>query len=191
MGGLHRKGIQSETCAKLTMQIRCGNRNREQPKDNSNKLWMVKKWPAMWLKYYSFLFLLSLWTGYFLQTQASPSQRSFQGCMQLIQVDDHLADLVALERGMLGAFENVSLDMCAIIDRSEHWLSLHPLSLQFFKVLYIFCRFKARCVVITAHIQPTSSLIQVKHKYIIKRKSLKVESCACNFLSKKPKKLHN
>ncbi|KAG7317659.1 hypothetical protein KOW79_018694 [Hemibagrus wyckioides] len=55
--------------------------------------------------------------GYFLQTQTSPSQRSFQGCMQLIQVDDHLADLVALERGMLGAFENVSLDMCAIIDR--------------------------------------------------------------------------
>ncbi|KAK3515127.1 hypothetical protein QTP70_007217 [Hemibagrus guttatus] len=55
--------------------------------------------------------------SYFLQTQASPSQRSFQGCMQLIQVDDHLADLVALERGMLGAFENVSLDMCAIIDR--------------------------------------------------------------------------
>ncbi|MCI4391514.1 hypothetical protein PGIGA_G00135420 [Pangasianodon gigas] len=55
--------------------------------------------------------------GYFLQTQASPSQRSFQGCMQLIQVDDQLADLAAVEQGMLGAFENVSLDTCAIIDR--------------------------------------------------------------------------
>uniref|UniRef100_A0AAR2JAD3 Contactin associated protein 2 n=1 Tax=Pygocentrus nattereri TaxID=42514 RepID=A0AAR2JAD3_PYGNA len=48
---------------------------------------------------------------------ASPFQRSFQGCMQLIQVDDQLADLTAVEQGRLGAFENVSLDMCAIIDR--------------------------------------------------------------------------
>uniref|UniRef100_A0AAR2LU95 Contactin associated protein 2 n=1 Tax=Pygocentrus nattereri TaxID=42514 RepID=A0AAR2LU95_PYGNA len=55
--------------------------------------------------------------GYFLWTQASPFQRSFQGCMQLIQVDDQLADLTAVEQGRLGAFENVSLDMCAIIDR--------------------------------------------------------------------------
>ncbi|KAL7835530.1 hypothetical protein SRHO_G00278770 [Serrasalmus rhombeus] len=37
--------------------------------------------------------------------------------MQLIQVDDQLADLTAVEQGRLGAFENVSLDMCAIIDR--------------------------------------------------------------------------
>uniref|UniRef100_A0A8B9JST0 Contactin associated protein like 2b n=1 Tax=Astyanax mexicanus TaxID=7994 RepID=A0A8B9JST0_ASTMX len=44
-------------------------------------------------------------------------ERSFQGCMQLIQVDDQLADLTAVEQGRLGAFENVSLDMCAIIDR--------------------------------------------------------------------------
>ncbi|XP_047006175.1 contactin-associated protein-like 2 [Ictalurus punctatus] len=55
--------------------------------------------------------------GYFLQTQASPSQRSFQGCMQLIRVDDQLADLAAMEQGMMGAFENVTLDTCAIIDR--------------------------------------------------------------------------
>ncbi|XP_051542697.1 contactin-associated protein-like 2 isoform X2 [Myxocyprinus asiaticus] len=55
--------------------------------------------------------------GYFLRTSASPSQRSFQGCMQLIQVDDQLADLAAVEQGRMGAFENVSLDMCAIIDR--------------------------------------------------------------------------
>uniref|UniRef100_A0A8C2AYR5 Contactin associated protein 2 n=1 Tax=Cyprinus carpio TaxID=7962 RepID=A0A8C2AYR5_CYPCA len=47
----------------------------------------------------------------------SPIQRSFQGCMQLIQVDDQLADLTAVEQGRMGAFENVSLDMCAIIDR--------------------------------------------------------------------------
>uniref|UniRef100_A0A8C1GRT2 Contactin associated protein 2 n=1 Tax=Cyprinus carpio TaxID=7962 RepID=A0A8C1GRT2_CYPCA len=49
--------------------------------------------------------------------KASPVQRSFQGCMQLIQVDDQLADLTAVEQGRMGAFENVSLDMCAIIDR--------------------------------------------------------------------------
>ncbi|XP_067234833.1 contactin-associated protein-like 2a [Chanodichthys erythropterus] len=55
--------------------------------------------------------------GYFLRTRASPIQRSFQGCMQLIQVDDQLADLTAVEQGRMGAFENVSLDMCAIIDR--------------------------------------------------------------------------
>ncbi|KAL6462885.1 hypothetical protein MHYP_G00293070 [Metynnis hypsauchen] len=67
---------------------------------------------------------IDTWTGYFLRTQASPSQRSFQGCMQLIQVDDQLADLTAVEQGRLGAFENVSLDMCAIIDRLEHLLHL-------------------------------------------------------------------
>uniref|UniRef100_A0AAY4A133 Contactin-associated protein-like 2 n=1 Tax=Denticeps clupeoides TaxID=299321 RepID=A0AAY4A133_9TELE len=51
------------------------------------------------------------------RTSVSPTLRSFQGCMQLIHVDDQLADLHAVERGRLGAFENVSLDMCAIIDR--------------------------------------------------------------------------
>ncbi|XP_048833106.1 contactin-associated protein-like 2a [Brienomyrus brachyistius] len=55
--------------------------------------------------------------GYFQRTSSPPAQRSFQGCMQLIHVDDQLADLHAVEQGMLGAFENVSLDMCAIIDR--------------------------------------------------------------------------
>lgn len=67
--------------------------------------------------------------GYFLRTRASPIQRSFQGCMQLIQVDDQLADLTAVEQGRMGAFENVSLDMCAIIDRSE------PTLLPFFPAL--------------------------------------------------------
>ncbi|KAL7373547.1 hypothetical protein ABVT39_009316 [Epinephelus coioides] len=55
--------------------------------------------------------------GYFLQTLFPPSQRSFQGCMQAILVDDQLADLHEVEKGTIGAFENVSLDMCAIIDR--------------------------------------------------------------------------
>ncbi|XP_051796270.1 contactin-associated protein-like 2a [Acanthochromis polyacanthus] len=55
--------------------------------------------------------------GYFLQTMFPPSQRSFQGCMQAILVDDQPADLHAVEKGVVGAFENVSLDMCAIIDR--------------------------------------------------------------------------
>ncbi|XP_029935462.1 contactin-associated protein-like 2a [Myripristis murdjan] len=55
--------------------------------------------------------------GYFLQTLFPPSQRSFQGCMQAILLDDQPADLHAVEKGIVGAFENVSLDMCAIIDR--------------------------------------------------------------------------
>ncbi|TNM96214.1 hypothetical protein fugu_015875, partial [Takifugu bimaculatus] len=55
--------------------------------------------------------------GYFLQTPFPPSQRSFQGCMQAILVDDQPADLHAVEKGTVGAFENVSLDLCAIIDR--------------------------------------------------------------------------
>uniref|UniRef100_A0A668TC63 Uncharacterized protein n=1 Tax=Oreochromis aureus TaxID=47969 RepID=A0A668TC63_OREAU len=55
--------------------------------------------------------------GYFLQTLFPPTQRSFQGCMQAILVDDQPADLHAVEKGTVGAFENVSLDMCAIIDR--------------------------------------------------------------------------
>uniref|UniRef100_A0A8C2ZTJ6 Contactin associated protein 2 n=1 Tax=Cyclopterus lumpus TaxID=8103 RepID=A0A8C2ZTJ6_CYCLU len=55
--------------------------------------------------------------GYFLQTLFPPSQRTFQGCMQAILVDDQPADLHAVEKGTMGAFENVSLDMCAIIDR--------------------------------------------------------------------------
>ncbi|XP_078233557.1 contactin-associated protein-like 2 isoform X2 [Pogona vitticeps] len=44
-------------------------------------------------------------------------QQSFQGCMQLIHVDDQLVDLHAVEQGKLGSFANVSIDMCAIIDR--------------------------------------------------------------------------
>ncbi|XP_031415202.1 contactin-associated protein-like 2b [Clupea harengus] len=57
--------------------------------------------------------------GYFPRTNLSPMQRSFQGCMQLIHVDEQLVDLQAVEQGSLGTFENVSLDMCAIIDRCE------------------------------------------------------------------------
>uniref|UniRef100_A0A8C6SPA7 Contactin associated protein 2 n=1 Tax=Neogobius melanostomus TaxID=47308 RepID=A0A8C6SPA7_9GOBI len=55
--------------------------------------------------------------GYFLQTLYPPTQRTFQGCMQAILVDDQPADLHAVEKGTVGAFENISLDMCAIIDR--------------------------------------------------------------------------
>ncbi|KAM7378664.1 hypothetical protein PAMP_004273 [Pampus punctatissimus] len=55
--------------------------------------------------------------GYFLHTNVRSLQRSFQGCMQMIHIDDHLADLRAVEQGLIGSFENVSLDMCAIIDR--------------------------------------------------------------------------
>ncbi|XP_037132372.1 contactin-associated protein-like 2b isoform X1 [Syngnathus acus] len=55
--------------------------------------------------------------GYFPHTTTHTHQRPFQGCMQLIHIDDHLADLKAVEQGLIGTFENVSLDMCAIIDR--------------------------------------------------------------------------
>lgn len=37
--------------------------------------------------------------------------------MQMIHIDDHVADLRAVEQGLLGSFGNVSLDMCAIVDR--------------------------------------------------------------------------
>ncbi|XP_072296731.1 contactin-associated protein-like 2 [Eucyclogobius newberryi] len=55
--------------------------------------------------------------GYFERTNSLSLQRSFQGCMQMIHIDDHLADLKAVEEGRMGSFENVSLDMCAIVDR--------------------------------------------------------------------------
>lgn len=55
--------------------------------------------------------------GNFVPTNTRSLQRSFQGCMQMIHIDDHLADLRAVEQGLIGTFENVSLDMCAIIDR--------------------------------------------------------------------------
>ncbi|XP_061925711.1 contactin-associated protein-like 2 isoform X1 [Entelurus aequoreus] len=55
--------------------------------------------------------------GYFPPGGAHIHQRPFQGCMQMIHIDDHLVDLRAVEQGVMGAFENVSLDMCAIVDR--------------------------------------------------------------------------
>ncbi|KAM9718673.1 contactin-associated protein-like 2b [Menidia menidia] len=55
--------------------------------------------------------------GYSQHTHSRSLQRSFQGCMQMIHIDDHLVDLRAVEQGLIGTFENVSLDMCAIVDR--------------------------------------------------------------------------
>ncbi|XP_054888935.1 contactin-associated protein-like 2b isoform X1 [Poeciliopsis prolifica] len=55
--------------------------------------------------------------GYFPHTSIWSQQRSFQGCIQMIHIDDHLVDLRGVEEGDIGTFENVSLDMCAIIDR--------------------------------------------------------------------------
>lgn len=67
------------------------------------------------------LFLsLFLKTGFLTQMNGlehSVLHLSFQGCMQLIHVDDQLVDLHAVEKGKLGSFANVSIDMCAIIDR--------------------------------------------------------------------------
>ncbi|XP_075442861.1 contactin-associated protein-like 2 isoform X1 [Ascaphus truei] len=58
--------------------------------------------------------------GFFSQLNDSDHsllQHSFQGCMQLIHVDDQLVDLHAVEQGEQGSFANISIDMCAIIDR--------------------------------------------------------------------------
>uniref|UniRef100_A0A8C6SDS1 Contactin associated protein like 2b n=1 Tax=Neogobius melanostomus TaxID=47308 RepID=A0A8C6SDS1_9GOBI len=55
--------------------------------------------------------------GYFQSTNVLSLQRSFQGCMQMIHIDDHLVDLRDVEQGLMGSFENVTLDMCAIVDR--------------------------------------------------------------------------
>ncbi|XP_068605403.1 contactin-associated protein-like 2 [Brachionichthys hirsutus] len=55
--------------------------------------------------------------GGYLPTNTRSLQRHFQGCMQMIHIDDHLADLRAVEQGLIGTYENVTLDMCAIIDR--------------------------------------------------------------------------
>ncbi|KAM7325705.1 hypothetical protein ACRRTK_015958 [Alexandromys fortis] len=44
-------------------------------------------------------------------------QPSFQGCMQLIQIDDQLVDLNEVAQRKPGSFANVTIDMCAIIDR--------------------------------------------------------------------------
>ncbi|XP_055445388.1 contactin-associated protein-like 2 [Bubalus kerabau] len=46
-------------------------------------------------------------------------QPSFQGCMQLIQVDDQLVNLSEVAQRRPGSFANVSIDMCAIIDRTS------------------------------------------------------------------------
>ncbi|KAM8967283.1 contactin-associated protein-like 2 [Pelodytes ibericus] len=51
------------------------------------------------------------------ETVHSTQYRSFQGCMQFIHVDDQLVDLHAVEQGKQGGFANISIDMCAIIDR--------------------------------------------------------------------------
>jgi contactin associated protein-like 2 len=47
----------------------------------------------------------------------SALQPSFQGCMQLIQVDDQLVNLYEVAHRKPGSFANVTIDMCAIIDR--------------------------------------------------------------------------
>uniref|UniRef100_A0A8C2UK34 Contactin associated protein 2 n=1 Tax=Chinchilla lanigera TaxID=34839 RepID=A0A8C2UK34_CHILA len=59
--------------------------------------------------------------GGFLNQKSNSShsvlQPSFQGCMQLIQVDDQLVNLYEVAQRKPGSFANVSIDMCAIIDR--------------------------------------------------------------------------
>uniref|UniRef100_A0A1A8QBP0 Contactin-associated protein-like 2 n=2 Tax=Nothobranchius TaxID=28779 RepID=A0A1A8QBP0_9TELE len=55
--------------------------------------------------------------GNFLHSNSRSLQRSFQGCMQMIHIDNHLVDLRDVEQGLIGTYENVSLDMCAIVDR--------------------------------------------------------------------------
>ncbi|XP_044151374.1 contactin-associated protein-like 2 [Bufo gargarizans] len=59
-------------------------------------------------------------TGFFSKSNSSNHpvyENSFQGCMQLLHVDNQLVDLHAVEQGKHGSFENITIDMCAIIDR--------------------------------------------------------------------------
>ncbi|RXN00545.1 Contactin-associated protein-like 2 [Acipenser ruthenus] len=105
--------------------------------------------------------------GYFPQmsnSSRSPVQRSFQGCMQLIHVDDQMADLHAVEQGKLGSFENVSIDMCAIIDRkTSHTLYLvqkdQPCSLPGAErpaMLFTWCRKTSHALYLVQKDQPRS-----------------------------------
>ncbi|MGH0156393.1 UNVERIFIED_CONTAM: hypothetical protein FKN15_031545, partial [Acipenser sinensis] len=105
--------------------------------------------------------------GYFPQmnnSSRSPVQRSFQGCMQLIHVDDQMADLHAVEQGKLGSFENVSIDMCAIIDRkTSHALYLvqkdQPCSLPGAErpaMLFTWCRKTSHALYLVQKDQPCS-----------------------------------
>ncbi|KAG8508996.1 Contactin-associated protein-like 2 [Galemys pyrenaicus] len=56
-------------------------------------------------------------------------QPSFQGCMQLIQVDDQLVNLYEVAQRRPGSFANVSIDMCAIIDSLQTLSLCHSLLL--------------------------------------------------------------
>ncbi|XP_073490537.1 contactin-associated protein-like 5 isoform X1 [Aquarana catesbeiana] len=42
---------------------------------------------------------------------------SFQGCMRLIFIDNQPKDLISVQRGMLGNFSDLQIDMCGIKDR--------------------------------------------------------------------------
>ncbi|XP_069588760.1 contactin-associated protein-like 5 [Ranitomeya imitator] len=62
---------------------------------------------------------------------------SFQGCMRLIFIDNQPMDLISVQRGALGNFSDLQIDMCAIKDRclpnpcehggecSQTWSTLH------------------------------------------------------------------
>lgn len=43
----------------------------------------------------------------------------FQGCMQLLSIDNQLVDLMAVQQRLLGNYTQLLIDMCAVIDRSE------------------------------------------------------------------------
>ncbi|KAM9305832.1 contactin-associated protein-like 5 [Gastrophryne carolinensis] len=42
---------------------------------------------------------------------------SFQGCMRLLFIDNQLKDLISVQRGLLGNFSDLQIDMCGIRDR--------------------------------------------------------------------------
>lgn len=54
----------------------------------------------------------------------------FQGCMQLLSVDNQLVDLMAVQQRLLGNYSQLLIDMCGVIDRSESIeatsLLIHP-----------------------------------------------------------------
>lgn len=46
----------------------------------------------------------------------------FQGCMRLLTLDSQLVDLIKVQQRLMGNYSHLQIDMCGIIDRSEHYL---------------------------------------------------------------------
>ncbi|CAF97745.1 unnamed protein product, partial [Tetraodon nigroviridis] len=54
---------------------------------------------------------------------------AFQGCMRLLALDDQNINLILVQQKQLGAFGNLQIDMCGVIDSAED-TTMHSLSVQ-------------------------------------------------------------